>query len=164
MSKGRYNGEKPVVQLWCCHDLQTADGRPFSPFLITPRSVRSAITALSEGATDGRLVLKRMTIGYVVYSIQTRVCLNRWNHPFSKHIYWNCECHKGTILQGLHRWTCCTIMSVSGWDLGPIYIKCRPCSYSLEIWFLYEYVDCTYVLTPYTPPLPSHNSPRQDVD
>ena len=26
MSRGLYNEKKPVVQLWCCHDLQTTDG------------------------------------------------------------------------------------------------------------------------------------------
>ena len=40
MSMGLYNGKKSIVQLWCCHDLQTA---------------------------DGEFVLKIIAIGYMVY-------------------------------------------------------------------------------------------------
>ena len=45
---GLYNGEKPIVQLWCCHDLHTA---------------------------EEEFVFKRTAIAYVVYSIQTGVRL-----------------------------------------------------------------------------------------
>ena len=41
---GLYNGQNPVAQLWCCHDLHTADGES---------------------------VLKRTAIADVVYSTQT---------------------------------------------------------------------------------------------
>ena len=60
-----YNGKKPVAQLWCCHDLHTADGES---------------------------VLKRTAIADVVYSTQTGIRLNRghWikgSHPLSKHAF-----------------------------------------------------------------------------
>ena len=55
--------EKPVVQLWGCHDLNT---------------------------TDREFVLKRLVIAYVIYSTQTGTTLNRGHyikesHPFSQH-------------------------------------------------------------------------------
>ena len=58
-------GKKPVVQLWGCHDLHTA---------------------------DGEFVLKITVIAYVMYSTQTGVSLN-WGHyikgnqPLSKHAF-----------------------------------------------------------------------------
>ena len=89
--------KKKVAQLWCCHDLHTADGES---------------------------VLKRTAIADVVYSLQTGITLNpgdyiKGSHSLSNHAFneivnttkvWR---RIEKTLQSLHRWRCCTYMCVS---------------------------------------------------